>query len=60
MVATPKSPNPGDSNSVLMWKYAMNLAVIATAYGADLSTPKLGSSDNALLKSALDSILSFS
>jgi hypothetical protein len=61
MALTPQSPNPGDSNSVLEWKYAINCHLIAADAGVtSLPPPKLGSSENALLKSALDSILSFS
>lgn len=61
MALTAQSPNPGDSNHVLLWKYAVNLHLLAIDAGVfDQSTPKLGSTDNALLSLALQSLLSVS
>ena len=46
MALTAKSPAAGDSNSILIWKYAVNLYLVAVTVDASLSPPRLGAPDN--------------
>lgn len=49
-----KSPGKYDSDNVLIWKYSYNLWLFATAQGHNTPEPKLGSSDEVLLRRALE------
>lgn len=46
MALTAKSPAWGDSNSVLIWKFAVNWYLVAVTVDPTLSPPRLGSPDN--------------
>lgn len=50
-----KHPAPGDSNSVLTWKYAINMWITANKL---TQQPKMGSSDNLLFLRALNAVQS--
>jgi len=52
-----KSPGKYDSDNVLIWKYATNLWLLATAEGHNIPEPKLGSSDEVLFRRALEAAI---
>ncbi len=52
MSLTLKSPCWGDSNSVLIWKYAVNLYLVAVAVNPALEAPRMGAPDNENLTKA--------
>jgi hypothetical protein len=46
MALSAKSPNWGDSDSILIWKFAVNWYLVAVHVDPSLSPPRLGSPDN--------------
>lgn len=60
MALDTKSPAWGDSNSVLIWKYSVNLYLIARFVDPTLPQPRLGAPENENLMRACQYLLAIS